>query len=1238
MRIVIDLQGAQAENRKRGIGRYSLSLTKAIIAQRGEADVIVVLSDAFPESIESIRTELSNLLCADKVRVFSCPPQTRQLGSSSSWNRDAAELLREAFILSLDPSVVLVCSLFEGLVDDVVTSVGRLSQRVPTAVILYDLIPLIYRDLYLKNWAVGKWYENKLGHLRRADLLLAISDSSSQEAQTYLGLPAERVETISTAADSHFRAISLEEHERKELLARFGLRDEFVLYTGGIDHRKNIEGLIRGYGLLAPKQRQGLQLAIVCSIQPSERERLEALVRSQGLKDDEVVFTGFVSEEELLGLYNCCKVFVFPSWHEGFGLPALEAMSCGRAVIASNSSSLPEVIGREDALFDPRSDEALAEKLRQVLTDDTFRAQLEAHAHQQARRFSWEHCADRALSALRALALQNVVGRHCARPRLAYVSPLPPLRSGVSDYSTELLPELCRFYDIDVIVAQDDVATASVVGNCALRSVEWFRKNSGRFDRVLYHFGNSEFHQHMFALLDEIPGTVVLHDFFLSGIIAHMECSGIQPGIWVKALYESHGYIAVIERLQAQDTADVVWKYPCCYPVVANAQGVIVHSRSSQRMADDWYGVTVSKNWAFVPHLRVPAFSPGEKKELIRERLGLKKNDFVVCSFGLLGRSKLNDRLLDAWLQSSLAQCDACILIFVGKNDEGIYGEQLQRRISASGRKKNIRITGWTDTETFNDYLAVADVGVQLRTLSRGETSGAVLDGMNYGLPIIVNANGSMADLPDDSVLKLDDQFNDEDLIRALENLYSDGSRRRELGERARANIISHHSPRLCAEQYQVAIEKFYEKASIEAPALVQRIMDCGISYADSTDYRNIAQALDFSLPPSCHQRQILVDVSELVQRDARTGIQRVVRSVLREWLENPVKGYRIEPVYATVDTAGYRYARRFTLDFLGGQSILPDEPVTFRSGDIFFGLDLQPVIVAKQADQFRQMKLLGVKIYFLIYDVIPIMQPHYFLEGAKALYDSWFETVVQGDGAVCISQATADAVQGLVTQYRSNASFTLRVSHIGADIEASMPTTGLPAEADVLLQRLAESPSFLMVGTLEPRKGHLQVLDAFDVLWQRGIKVNLVIVGKQGWLVEALATRLINHPRAKDRLFWLQGVTDEYLDRLYSACICLIAASYQEGFGLPLIEAAQKGLPILARDIPVFYEVAEHHAHYFKSTDGTGLADDIQAWIELYSANQHPDSSSMPWLSWKDSAHQIQGLIIDMSTGSCAT
>nr|GFD15717.1 hypothetical protein [Tanacetum cinerariifolium] len=184
------------------------------------------------------------------------------------------------------------------------------------------------------------------------------------------------------------------------------------------------------------------------------------------------------------------------------------------------------------------------------------------------------------------------------QPRLAYVSPLPPARSGISDYSAELLPELAAHYLIDVIVAQESVTPVDAGINYQLRSVAWFEENAHLFDRVIYHFGNSTFHEHMFHLIEKIPGTVVLHDFFLSGIVANMEVHQGRPGFWTKALYHGHGYKAVQERINGADTADAVWKYSCNLRVLQQAEGIIVHSHYSIRLAQQWYGENSGLKWA----------------------------------------------------------------------------------------------------------------------------------------------------------------------------------------------------------------------------------------------------------------------------------------------------------------------------------------------------------------------------------------------------------------------------------------------------------------------------------------------------------------------------------------------------------------------------------------------------------------------------------------------------------------
>ncbi len=1228
MRIVIDMQGAQTGNRFRGIGRYTMEFAKAVVRNRGEHEVILVLSGLFPETIEPIRAAFDGLLPQENLRVWHAPGPVRAAQEENDTRREVAELIREAFLASLKPDVIHTCSLVEGHGDDAVTSIGRFDIRTPVSVTLYDLIPLIHQDVYLQHPGLASWYREKIDHLRRANLLLAISSSTAQEAEEYLGFDKSAIVSVGTDCGPFFRPIDLTIDDREKLRTAYGIERPFVMYTGGIDHRKNLDRMIHAYAALPLELRRCYQLAIVCAAQPADRDQLSHLAHEVGLAGNDLVLTGYVSDDDLLLLYNACAVFIFPSWHEGFGLPVLEAMRCGKAVIASNTSSLPELVGREDALFDPFDTQAITRKIAQVLTDDALRKELEQHSLVQARKFSWDKTAKIAWNAWKSLLRPKGVSNASKfqRPRLAYVSPLPPERSGVADYSAELLPYLARWYEIDVVVTQSEVSDTWIRANCSILSVEAFRACAGSYDRVLYHFGNSSFHHHMFALLDEIPGVVVLHDFYLSGIQAWREAHQV-PHAWAQALYVSHGYSAVHERYTTADMSQIIWRYPANLPVLQRALGVIVHSEYSRTLAQKWYGGEAGKDWAVIPLLRT--LPRRESREAARKALGLALDDLLVCSFGFIGPTKLSHRLLAGWLASPLAKDSKAHLVFVGEKDPGHYGQQLSKTIASWGNaKRRIHITGYVDAETYCRYLAAADIGVQLRTLSRGESPKSVLDCMSYGLATLVNAHGSLAELDPRGVWMLRDDFREEELIEALVVLARDLHKRHAIGTRARQIVQDHHAPQRCAAQYFEAIERFYQRAACSLPGLITRLgqkpLDCKLCF-DS------AVALARNFPAILHQRQLLVDISTLVQQDFKTGIQRVVRSILRQWLLHPPAGWRVEPVYATPDQP-YRYARIFTARFLGMPAEgVTDEPIDYAPGDCFFVLDLHFSVQIGNAGFYQQLRQQGVAVKFLVYDLLIVQHPECFVAGAKELHERWLRVVSDSDGAICISKATADALSAWVKEHGALCQRPLVIDwfHLGADIDRSVPTKGLPAGAEQTLAELGAGPSFLMVGTLEPRKGHAQVLAAFERLWEAGKTVKLVIVGKPGWMVEGLIERLRIHPELNRRLFWLEGISDEYLEKIYAVSTCFIAASINEGFGLPLIEAARHKLPIIARDIPVFREVAGEHAYYFDAASADELAEAIKAWLGLYQAGQHPRSDDMPWLTWRESAENLAKKIL---------
>ncbi len=263
MRIVIDMQGAQTESQFRGIGRYTISFSQAVAQLRGEHEIILALNGLFPDTIEPIRAAFDCLLPQENIRVWYTPGPVRECEPGNDSRRKAAEKIREAFLSSLLPDVIHISSLFEGYGDDAVTSIGRFDETALVSVTLYDLIPLLNPDHYLKpNPLYAKYYQRKLEYLKHAALHLAISDASRQEGLVYLDLPVSRAVNTSIAIDAYFRPIMVDDTSTALLRQKFCLTRPFVLCAGGADERKNLPRLIRAFAAMPAALRAGHHLVL----------------------------------------------------------------------------------------------------------------------------------------------------------------------------------------------------------------------------------------------------------------------------------------------------------------------------------------------------------------------------------------------------------------------------------------------------------------------------------------------------------------------------------------------------------------------------------------------------------------------------------------------------------------------------------------------------------------------------------------------------------------------------------------------------------------------------------------------------------------------------------------------------------------------------------------------------------------------------------------------------------------
>ncbi len=1255
MRIVIDLQGAQSESRFRGIGRYSLGLGLGVARNAGTHEVWLVLNAALGGAIDDLRQAFAGLVPPERICVFDIAGPTAELHSANGPRARAGELLREYAIAQLRPDAVLVTSLFEGYVDDSVASVGAFTDGADTAVVLHDLIPFLNPDTYLRQPEQRSYYERKIASLRKAGLLLANSEHSRQEAIDALGLAPEQVVTISTAVEDAFSAGVPDPARLQAVRTRCGItRAALMCAPGGFDARKNIDGLITAYSLLPGPMRSAHQLVIVSRINDGERHRLEEIARRSGLAADEMVLTGYVDDAELIDLYRSAALFVFPSLHEGFGLPALEAMACGALVIGADNTSIPEVIGNPEALFDARQPASIAATIEQVLGDAALQERLREHGRSQARKFSWDNSARKAIAALEAHAAARAGAARAVseqpappqgeRPRIAFLSPLPPERTGIADHSARVLPTLLPYFDVELIVHQLRTDLPAELAHLPQHPVAWLDEHPERYQHIVYQFGNSPYHSHMVPLLQRHPGVVVLHDFYLSSMLSYEQITGAMPGVWTQAMLHSHGYAAVQASAVPDGLELARHLYPSNLEILQDATHVIVHSDYARNLAGEWYGPRAGEDWS-LGHLprAVPAVND---RAAARRALGIPEDAFVVCNFGFIAPTKLCLELLQAWLASRLHADTACHLVFVGANHGGDYGREMTDIIRAAGTDR-IRITGWTSDDDYLNYLQAADVGVQLRTGSRGETSSTVPDCMIYGMPVILNANGAMAEFGPDATWMLPDVFGQAALVEALDTLRADAARRLALGKAGFDLMRRRNSPEEVGRMYREALAYEATKRKHGRGALLRALLSTPGLEADDAMLQRLARCVGHA-PDPLQPRQILLDVTNIAQHDLKTGIERVVRNQLLELLRLRATGWRVEPVYlgSADGQPQYRYARNYAARLLGIDNLLQgaDPVVDVQAGDVYYCPDHSPhaAMQAAASGLYAAWRARGVSINFVIYDLLPVLRPEFFPSHADLTHGAFLDCVgAEADRLICISRAVQDDLATWLDgrDIRRRPGQQLTALHLGADLETDAPAVqaGAPVPQSPVVQQVGARPAFLMVGTIEPRKGHLQAIDAFERLWAEGVDVNLVIVGREGWkplaqserrTIPQVVQKLRGHPELGKRLLWLEGIDDATLQQVYLASACLLSPSEGEGFGLPLIEAAQYGLPLLVRDLPVFREVAGDHAHYFSGMDGAALAGGVRGWLALHAEGRHPGPQGMAWMTWQDNARELLAIL----------
>ncbi|MFM0161111.1 glycosyltransferase family 4 protein [Paraburkholderia sediminicola] len=357
-----------------------------------------------------------------------------------------------------------------------------------------------------------------------------------------------------------------------------------------------------------------------------------------------------------------------------------------------------------------------------------------------------------------------------------------------------------------------------------------------------------------------------------------------------------------------------------------------------------------------------------------------------------------------------------------------------------------------------------------------------------------------------------------------------------------------------------------------------------GESHDASRKATNVSEA-------SCvDERRLLVDVTEYLRFNWGTGIQRITNAFILRLTREPLEGYRV--MFIFVDRAG-----KFKLAKNVGENLINEndcEEINAVSSDVIFFLDFSPRLLPKQYSQLKKWRRINIRMVFFVHDLLPNKRPEWFTARGVKNFNRWAALLARyGDKFLCLSDCTKTDLEDFLRKEKNYLPDNI-VEKVNLELGwAPFSKIKFPEAKHPVIS----GTSILMVGTIEPRKGHWQVLRAFELLWEKQRDVKLIFVGRAGWGTIELQKYMRSHSLFGQKLFWKDSSTDEELMTLYRQAAGVIVASEGEGFGLPLREALHYGKAVLARDIPAFRECVDGKLTYFRGESPQSLADAILQW-----------------------------------------
>jgi|GEM_PF-669686 len=799
--IIVDIGAVQSPMaRGRGIAKYILNWSLAI----EEADPYLV-SDYLLDPDLPPPGEMEMLLATGKVRYM--PSQITFSPTAKLfhclWPLDEARPVSK-----LMPPAVKQNNLLFG-------------------VVVYDMI--MVQDYKHQNLVERRNFCSHLEIIRNADLILTLSDKVKDDVCKYFSPAKMNVTKIGAAADRSFfplESLDKEESAREFLKSKIGaIKAKYILCPTGSHPRKNNERLIKAFLAIDKKVRDEYQLVFSGNLPSSMINHFKYMAAGTG-DEENIVATGPLGQDILVTLYQCADLVVFPSLLEGFGLPITEALACGTPVIASDIAPFDELLDKS-RLFNPNSTEGIKNSIITELTSNkeksysaSYNSLYSSSSTGKKRREengdkapqspagalpAWPEIAKTTIASLTSLISRKRRLSPKRKKHLAIVTPLPPATSGIADYSYKLITELDRLEKFSITTFSDGpltqtygnkltVKTPGNIDTYQARALPMVEGLLGGFDQVLYCFGNSHHHLGALASLKKRPGIVLAHDVRLTNLYRHHHGD---PGIPQTGLLEEikEMYGLVLEKNLCNDNeispyAIDEYGLLLARQVIEKSTLYLVHSLASYHLAQIEAGPLLADKINILPFAmeRGGATEEGdtEKSRYYTKWLDDIKDKYLICHFGIVDPIKNPQLVIEAIEQLNFVDKDV-IMAFVGPIDENLL-HHLQG--VAKDMSHEIKFTGEIPNFIFEKFLQRCDLAIQLRKNFNGEASAAIGNTMSFGVPTIVTNQGWTRTLPDDSVLKVENNISAAELSSAIQTLLLEEERRAILSQ----NSISYSS------------------------------------------------------------------------------------------------------------------------------------------------------------------------------------------------------------------------------------------------------------------------------------------------------------------------------------------------------------------------------------------------------------------------------------------------------------